>query len=218
VNDFDKPVTVSISYDRADVANVDLNTLAIHHYDPRFERWNILTDCQNNYDPRTGLGEISCQTNSFSIFGLFAESTPAIMSSGRNSSTVVGSKNNIALVSDLSNLPNYTGTPQNQTQEEIQNISTQEDQDLRFPNNLWIGSFTSDVVQLQRFLNEQGFTIATQGPGSPGQETPYFGERTLQALKKFQTYYAESILKPAGLSQATGYFGIFTRMFVNQNF
>jgi hypothetical protein len=221
VNDFDKPVTVSISYDRSDVENINLNTLSIYHYDPRVERWEILNNCKNSYDPRTGQGEISCQTNSFSVFGLFAEQSPSVMnsrSSSRVSTSVVSQNHTLALVSDSPDSVDGAVTYNESTQDQSPTLNELPDQDLRFPNNLWIGILSTDVIELQKFLNEQGFTVAVQGPGSPGFETPYFGQRTLQALKKFQTFYSDSILKPAGITQATGYFGLFTRMFVNQNF
>lgn len=54
---------------------------------------------------------------------------------------------------------------------------------LRF---LSVGSEGEDVRELQKFLNGQGFTIAPSGPGSPGQETNYFGPLTAAALERFQ--------------------------------
>ncbi|MCY4576892.1 MAG: peptidoglycan-binding domain-containing protein [Candidatus Kaiserbacteria bacterium] len=45
------------------------------------------------------------------------------------------------------------------------------------------------VKNLQQFLNRNGFTLATIGAGSPGQETSYFGPRTLAALERFQSAY-----------------------------
>ena len=45
------------------------------------------------------------------------------------------------------------------------------------------------VQNLQRFLNQNGFMLATTGAGSPGQETSFFGPRTLAALKRLQSAY-----------------------------
>ncbi len=45
------------------------------------------------------------------------------------------------------------------------------------------------VQNLQRFLNQNGFMLATTGAGSPGQETSFFGPRTLAALQRLQSAY-----------------------------
>lgn len=44
------------------------------------------------------------------------------------------------------------------------------------------------VKQLQIFLNENGFYESEEGPGSPGNETEYFGDTTVAAVKIFQEY------------------------------
>ncbi|HEX4104488.1 MAG TPA: peptidoglycan-binding domain-containing protein [Candidatus Paceibacterota bacterium] len=76
-----------------------------------------------------------------------------------------------------------------------------------FTRDLTIGSIGSDVQALQIFLNNNGFAIATSGPGAPGSETNYFGRLTETALAKWQQ--ANSI------SPAVGYFGPVTRTAVN---
>ena len=72
-----------------------------------------------------------------------------------------------------------------------------------------------DIVQLQLFLNANGFTVATSGLGSKGKESPYFGVKTKLALIKFQEAYAKDILVPQGLTKGTGNLGTFTRMVLN---
>lgn len=52
--------------------------------------------------------------------------------------------------------------------------------------NLSLGMEHPQVLLLQRMLNEKGYTIALDGPGSPGQETRKFGLLTRAAVKKFQ--------------------------------
>ncbi len=85
-----------------------------------------------------------------------------------------------------------------------------------FNQNLRVGSIGQDVLELQKFLNITTATqIAIEGPGSPGNETSYFGEKTRQAVIKLQNMYAESILKPNGLTQGTGFVGKSTRDFLN---
>jgi hypothetical protein len=52
--------------------------------------------------------------------------------------------------------------------------------------NLSLGIIHPDVLQLQKRLNALGYTVASEGPGSPGQETEKFGALTRAAVKKFQ--------------------------------
>jgi hypothetical protein len=75
-----------------------------------------------------------------------------------------------------------------------------------FQQNLRAGSRGSDVKQLQRFLNRQGFVLAASGPGSPGNETEFFGAFTRSALTRFQQ---------ARLGTGTGIFEQETRNLVN---
>jgi peptidoglycan hydrolase-like protein with peptidoglycan-binding domain len=76
-----------------------------------------------------------------------------------------------------------------------------------FTRDLDVGSTGEDVKALQQYLNSMGFTIASAGVGSPGNETTYFGALTRNALAKFQA--------ANGISPAVGYFGPLTRSFVN---
>lgn len=88
---------------------------------------------------------------------------------------------------------------------------------ILFPNKLGavsinrvlqFGNIGEDVRQLQKFLNSSADTkVADAGPGSPSNETNYFGISTKNAVMKFQSKYASEILIPAGLSAPTGVFG-----------
>jgi peptidoglycan hydrolase-like protein with peptidoglycan-binding domain len=60
-----------------------------------------------------------------------------------------------------------------------------------------------DVLQLQKYLNAQGFFVAQSGAGSIGKETNYFGLLTYKALIKFQEAHASDILTPTGLKKGT---------------
>lgn len=73
---------------------------------------------------------------------------------------------------------------------------------LVLTRNLRLGDRGEDVKKLQQFLNARGFIVATTGPGSPGNETTYFGTATFNALVRFQ--------RNIGLP-ATGYCGPLTR-------
>jgi hypothetical protein len=53
-------------------------------------------------------------------------------------------------------------------------------------SNLRIGMSSSEILVLQKILNQNGFVIASAGPGSPGSETNYFGTLTREAVRKFQ--------------------------------
>ncbi len=78
--------------------------------------------------------------------------------------------------------------------------------------NLGIGMRGDDVLALQRFLNSRPTThIAESGPGSPGNETLYFGSLTQRAVVKYQEEYLETILRPVGLARGSGYVGANTR-------
>ena len=72
--------------------------------------------------------------------------------------------------------------------------------DLRF------GDTSPSVLELQTFLNSQGYTLSKTGPGSPGNETSCFGSKTEKALSKFQATH--------GLS-STGFFDLLTRTLIN---
>ncbi len=71
------------------------------------------------------------------------------------------------------------------------------------PRDLETGVTGEDVRALQRFLNAAGFTLAADGPGSPGSETDRFGALTRAALARWQA--------ANGVSPALGYYGPRTR-------
>lgn len=55
-----------------------------------------------------------------------------------------------------------------------------------FKKTLKPGTTGEDVKTLQKFLNNNGFPLINEGPGSKGQETKFFGELSANALIKFQ--------------------------------
>jgi hypothetical protein len=79
------------------------------------------------------------------------------------------------------------------------------------------GSVGSEIMELQRFLNSQGFTLAEEGDyGAPGNETEYFGPRTKAALIRFQEAHADEILLPYGLTKGTGILGPKTKAVIER--
>jgi len=75
-----------------------------------------------------------------------------------------------------------------------------------FQRNMLRGTVGEDVRQLQKYLNAHGHPVAAYGPGSPGNETTYFGPLTQNALASFQRTH--------GLP-AYGYFGPLTRAMIH---
>lgn len=90
---------------------------------------------------------------------------------------------------------------------------------VSFTKDLKVGISDSEVMFLQKVLNEDGETLVSiEGPGSSGNETMYFGEKTKLAVIKFQQKYSSDILVPAGLSSGTGFVGSLTRKKLNDLF
>ncbi len=84
-----------------------------------------------------------------------------------------------------------------------------------FTLNHQMGDEGGEVMDIQKFLNAQGFAVAATGAGSPGNETSYFGSRTQQAVVAWQNANAASVLAPVGLSAGTGYWGPSSRAYAN---
>ncbi len=79
---------------------------------------------------------------------------------------------------------------------------------FRFSRNLSVGMYGMDVYELQRFLNAHQFPVAQTGPGSSGNETLWFLEKTRHALASAQASY--------GIQPAVGFFGPITRAKFNE--
>jgi hypothetical protein len=68
-----------------------------------------------------------------------------------------------------------------------------------FTKTLELGSTSEEVRCLQRYLNGAGYTVATSGVGSPGNETNLYREKTRDAVISWQ--------KANGITPSTGVFG-----------
>lgn len=83
---------------------------------------------------------------------------------------------------------------------------------IALTRGLKLGIVGTDVQNLQRFLNANGFVVALSGAGSVGNETTYFGRATQAALLKFQI--AKSIVKSQD-EPGAGTVGPKTRALIN---
>jgi hypothetical protein len=68
--------------------------------------------------------------------------------------------------------------------------------------NLSMGMIDPEIRVMQQLLNGAGFTLATDGPGSPGQETEKFGALSRAAIRRFQ---CEKGIVCDGDEYSTGY-------------
>lgn len=216
LSSFSAPLTVSLSYDSGDVANVSESSLWIYRYD---SDWNALSDCVVDTDTRT----VTCTTTNFSDFALFGTGN----SSG-GCSTVQYSEGNITYqekcgvktvvsvnpapsVSENYQTPLAVKVEKNDqatsTGNEYKTVATTTANPYQFNRDLFLLSTGEDVKMLQKFLNSIGFLVSKQGPGSPNQETEMFGSKTKLALVNFQ--------KTMKINPAYGYFGPITRTVVN---
>jgi len=79
----------------------------------------------------------------------------------------------------------------------------------QFNKDLFVGMTDADVFFLQKRLNQNPATqIATSGPGSPGNETYYFGALTKAAVIRYQ--------QQNGITPSVGFVGSITRSFLNK--
>jgi len=94
------------------------------------------------------------------------------------------------------------------TKSEAQNIGSLRNvvtSGFSFKKDLRLGDTDSDVRELQRVLNADVDTmVATEGPGSHGKESTYFGELTKVAVIKFQNKYKDIVLTLNSITTADG--------------
>jgi len=96
-------------------------------------------------------------------------------------------------------------------------ISESASANFQFIRDLKKGDFSSDVKALQQVLNYDPETqVALKGPGSPGNETLFFGTLTENAVIRFQDKYKSEVLTPVSLKNGTGFVGVMTKKKFNE--
>ena len=208
LDSFDTPVTISYTYTDADVSGLDESSLKMYHY--HGGSWVQLDGCTVD----TANNKITCTAPSFSTFAIFgnAQSSSSSGSSvgstlpwcsgpsapGWNSSLPGGGCGKLALAASVPagqlHVGDKTACPYHQ-----------------FSRQLKFGDKGPDVRALQQFLNCAGFLLGQSGPGSPGNETSNFSDRTLSSLKKFQQTFAADILIPIKVASPTGIFATYSQ-------
>lgn len=210
ISSFDQGLTVTLSYQPSELGTTPESSLVIYRYDG--SSWYPLTGCVVD----TGAHTVSCQTTHFSDFAIFG-TTPA-SSSGAGSTETGGTqtagggvsygcsdplaKNYTAFVRNLASLCQYDralvatlGTTTSTSQVDLSRQI--------FSRDLSLGSKGEDVKRLQQVLNTLGFQISSTGPGSPGNETDFFGSKTKAAVSAYQV--------KKGILPTAGFFGPKTR-------
>ncbi len=209
---FNEEITITISYSDSDLSGYDESSLVIYRWNG--SAWVALDGCVID----TNLNTITCTTTNFSLFALFGQTqtTPAQIVSTNGAVSV-------AFLQALSNQNNQTqtkttigckegyafspvnGLPCNNTKTNTNEFVAEK---TKFTKNLKLGMKDTQVKLLQEYLNNNGFLVASTGPGSKGKETTLFGRATRNALIKFQ--------KANNINPAVGYFGPLSRGFVNK--
>lgn len=226
ITNFFQPITVTISYTDDEINGLDEDSLLIHRYDG--SEWHQLDDCSVNKTDQ----EVSCTTTNFSDFAIFGDAVE--VNSASSSSTTSGGVRYGCKDENALNYDYFTSHRQSLCEYEEESagirttfindsaVGTHTDTNLAtgstnyvFSKNLRPRMTDSDVLELQKYLNDTGFVLSISGAGSPGNETTYFGPRTQNALIEFQNYYAQEILEPIGLVAGTGFFAEMTRAFIN---
>lgn len=211
---FNEPVEVTLEYTDDELNGTDENSLKIYRHDGT--TWYELDNCSVN----TVDNVVTCYTTRFSTFGIFGEessgsisgNTPSSSSGGSKSTNTVEDDNTEEVVMD-SEAENMEEVVSEETENDTEEVM--EESSSKFTKNLWYGVRGSEVLLLQRILNSLGFTVSSSGPGSPGNETDFFGPLTKDAVRRLQESNREEILIPIGLFNGTGYFGVMTRNYLN---
>lgn len=179
-------------------ASSDVDRMAFSRYED-FRATGIIPFAESL--PWSICGEPSCAPGTYDLYAKFYQS--------------------YGLASPVQHI-SITYTPTVQKTEPIVSMSLsapnqQEKKNLeQFVRDLRPGDRGEDVKRLQKFLNEQGYTVASKGNGSRGNETDVYGPALRRALARFQEAYADKILAPLDIKKGSGIFGTRTRSLVNE--
>lgn len=216
LDSFDQPVTITYTYEDADISSIDESTLWLYHY--HNDTWEALENCTVNQVTNT----ISCTTDSFSIFSLFGEQAQAStgMMFGYYVPTEVVTpqvdvvqKQSFSLHDLLLKLlaalrKDNTSTSDNvlvSQEEETYPVESAQSTEVR---DLFVDMEGEDVTMLQKILiREQSGPMASelQRVGATG----YFGFYTQNALREYQ--------EVRDIQPSSGYFGRITRGYMKSN-
>ena len=173
LDSFSTPVTVSYTYTDSDVNGINESSLSMYHYDNG--TWSQLNNCSVN----TTANKITCSAPHFSIFAIFGNATSQSTSSASKTSgaSIKSRVANLRTIGDHAQADNLV----RQLPHLFESTETRKN---LFSRNLSMGMIGEDVKNLQKYLNQNGFTIASEGPGSPGNETLLFGNLTKKSTNK----------------------------------
>lgn len=203
VKTFDQPVQVTLNFIPSELPKgVSTDSLAIWHSSDNGENWEKLDNCSVEVS-KEDTGIVVCDTYGFSLFAIFSDEkvseevgSDTSESSTKSRSAVSGSSKKIAV-------------------NDIVSVKASSPATFTFSRDLYYGLRSSEIKTLQQTLNSLGFFVSTYGAGSVGNETNYYGEKTKQAVARFQEAHLSEILTPYGFTKGTGRVGPYTRALLN---
>jgi hypothetical protein len=175
-------------------SSYDGQTLRIYHKSPEEgSSWEELTTCEVGAGDG-GSGFCQFAASSFSSFAATTDVTGD--SSESNDSPVSNGGSGGGIAPEAT----YQHTNGNTSPESDQGSSSCSSTSYNHSRTLQYGNQGQDVQELQETLNNNGFIIANEGEGSPGNEITYFGNETKYAVQALQAYFgldADGVVGPA---------------------
>lgn len=224
ISTFDNSITITLSYDRSSLGDAVESTLKIYRYDSG-SGWTPLSNCSVNTTAQT----VTCDTSGFSEFTIVGDS----LAQDSSASTLTDTTTTTVSSSSTSapgNFPSFSGwfssiflpngiiATKVGSAAPVRKVSPKPTSTepaptpactvSSFTRDLSAGQTSSDVRNLQKYLNAHGYPVAKSGVGSPGRETSFFGPATRSALMKFQR---------AQKLPSTGFFGPMSRTVIRVN-
>lgn len=212
LDSFESPVTVSYSYTDDDIQGIQEKTLSMYHYHDN--TWEILENCFVDTDQNI----ITCTAPNFSVFAIFGQQIPLVISGGGipYGCTDPKSLNYNPYVVNKPSLCEYSSSTQplldtsSESNKSNDNVATSSDVEVKSitSNSVcapYIKTYirygadnnVEDVKKLQTFLNEkEGESLVIDGN---------YSKEDVEAVKRFQNKYKNEVLDVWGLSKATGY-------------